>query len=193
MNPGVYTRPAKPMRLEVRRRRDFEEIAKREAPPIVAVDKATECHVTPPDVAARMVDYLGILGEGRTLEPSAGTGALSRALIEAGHDRGRLLQVERHHALAALLDPYGEVIRRCFLEYAEETRDRFARVVMNPPFRPVRQHIAAARRLLEPGGVLVALVPVTFEAEGAETLERLGPDTFAAAKVRTKLIEIEGK
>lgn len=190
MNPAVYTRPAKPMRLEVRRRRDFAAIEKREAPAIVAVDKTTECHVTPQDVARRMVAHLGSLSEGRTLEPSAGTGSLSRALIEAGHDRGRLLQVERHHTLAALLDPYGDVIQRCFLEYAEETRDRFARIVMNPPFRPVRQHIAAARRLLEPGGVLVALVPVTFEGEA---LELLGPDTFAAAKVHTKLIQIEGK
>lgn len=188
MNPAVYTRPAKPMRLEVRRRRDFAPIEKREAPPVVAVDKATECHVTPQDVARRMVEYLGELGTGRTLEPSAGTGALSRALIEAGQPRETLLQVERHHALAALLDPYGEVMQRCFLEYAEETSDRFARVVMNPPFRPVRQHIAAARRLLEPGGCLVALVPVTFETEGAETLETLGPDTFAAAKVHTKII-----
>lgn len=199
MNPAVYTRPAKPLRIHVRRRQDFEPIEKREAPAIVAVDKATECHVTPADVAARMVEYLGPRGDFLTLEPSAGTGALSGALIESGHSSSELCQVERHNSLAAGLYKFGPVINRCFLEYAEEVRGKvqFPRVLMNPPFRKVRQHIAAARSLMGRNGhdcapVLVALVPITFEAEGAETLETLPDSTFALAKVRTKIIRITG-
>jgi hypothetical protein len=38
---------------------------------------------------------------------------------------------------------------------------------------------------------LVALVPITFQHDDAETLETLPPDTFATAKVHTKIIRIE--
>jgi hypothetical protein len=66
---------------------------------------------------------------------------------------------------------------------------------MNPPFREVRKHIAAARDLMGPHGhgeapTLVALVPITFQTDGMETLEHLPDDTFDTAKVRTKIIRI---
>ena len=200
MNPSVYTRPAKPLRAEVRRRQDFAEVEREPLPEVVTVDKATECHVTPPDVARRMVEALGPAGDYLTLEPSAGTGNLARALIESGHSPCELCLVERHNSLANRLRFDGAgIVNRCFLEWAEEVRGKvaFPRIIMNPPFRHVRQHVAAARSLMGRNGhqcapVLVALVPVTFEAEGMETREQLGPDTFATAKVRTKIIRIEG-
>lgn len=195
MKPSVYTRPPKPMFTPVRRRADFEPLAKVTPIEVVAVDKATECHVTPPEVAARMVRYLGPQGDYLTLEPSAGTGNLSRALLDAGHSRYELVQVERHHRLAAGLHPFGTVIQRCFLEYATEVRGRveFPRVIMNPPFSDVRKHVAAAISLMGRGGhlepaTLVALVPITFDRDDCETLETLPVDMFSTAKVRTKLI-----
>lgn len=195
MKPEVYRRPAKPMVIPVRRRRDFEPLAKAETVEIVAVDKATECHVTPPGVAARMVEYLGRRGDYLTLEPSAGTGNITRALLASGHSRYELTQVERHNRLAAGLHQYGPVINRCFLEYAAEAAGKveFPRIIMNPPFSAVRKHIAAAVSLMGRGGhaepaCLVALVPVTFEREGFETLETLPDDTFATARVRTKIV-----
>lgn len=198
MKRSVYTRPDKPLRIAVKSRPDFDKVEIAAPPEIVAVDKATECHVTPPDVAARMVRYLGAVGDFLTLEPSAGTGNLSRALIESGHSPNELVQVERHIGLAVQLHAYGTVINRCFLEYAAEVRGKvaFPRIIMNPPFRAVRKHIAAARDLMGPNGhrdapTLVALVPVTFEADGMETLEHLPDDIFAMATVRTKLIRIQ--
>ena len=202
MKPSVYTRPAKPLRIPVRRRADFEPVGAREVPEIVAVDKATECHVTPPEVARRMVRYLGPVGDFLTLEPSAGTGNLVRALLDSGHSRYELCTVERHHALVeqCARAGLGVPIQRCFLEWAEEVRGKveFPRVLMNPPFREVGKHVAAARSLLGRGGhdgppVLVALVPVTFEREpGAEVLEYLDETTFATARVRTKIIRFLG-
>jgi len=199
MNPRVYTMPRPPQRLEVRRRGDFAPIVAGPVPAIITVDKATECHVTPPDVAARMVQYLGEVCDKLTLEPSAGTGNITRALLASGHSRNELCQVERHIALARELTSLGPIIVRCFLEYAQEARGKveFPRVIMNPPFSDVRKHIAAARSLMGRGGhasppVLVALVPVTFEAEGMETLEHLPDNTFSTAKVRTKIIRITG-
>lgn len=38
--------------------------------------------------------------------------------------------------------------------------------------------------------VLVALVPITVQADAIETFEHLPEPTFAAAKVRTKIIRI---
>lgn len=169
----------------------------------VYVDKATECHVTPPDVAARMVDYLGEAGDVMTLEPSAGTGSLLQALLNAGQSRFEICAVERHIQLANQLRQTfsnSGIVNRCFLEYAEEARGKvhFPRVIMNPPFRQVRKHIAAALSLMGCNGhpldrvALVALVPITFEHDQAETMETLGPDTFSTAKVHTKIIRISG-
>lgn len=198
MKASIYTRSGKPLFVQVKRRDDFASLAKANAlPEPVTVDAASECHVTPDVVAARMVDYLGRQGDYLTLEPSAGTGQLVRALFAAGHSRYELTMVERHIKLANNLRALGPVINRCFLEYAEETRGKveFPRVIMNPPFSQVRKHIAAALSLMGRNGhaeppVLVALVPITFEHPGAETLEELPADTFATAKVHTKIIRI---
>ena len=195
MKPAVYQMAKRPAFLPVKRREDFAPIELATVPEVVAVDRATECHATPPDVAARMVRYLGAQGDFLTLEPSAGTGNLSRALIESGHSPRELVQVERHHKLAGGLYQFGTVNQRCFLEWAEEVRGKvsFPRVLMNPPFSDVRKHVKAARSLMGRGGhacpaVLVALVPVTFDASDGETLEHLPDDTFSTAKVRTKLV-----
>ena len=199
MKLAVYQRPTKPLRMTVNRREDFPAPSSTAEIEIVTVDKATECHVTPPDVAARMVEYLGQRGDYLTLEPSAGTGNIVRALLEIGHSRYELCQVERHIRLASQLHKYGPVINRCFLEWAGEVRGKveFPRIIMNPPFSQVRKHIAAAKSLMGRHGhscppCLVALVPVTFHDEAAETLEALGADTFSTAKVHTKIIRIFG-
>ena len=196
MKPSVYTRPAKPLFVATKRREDFAPLPKPGAVEIVTDDKATECHVTPDDVAARMVRYLGPVGDYLTLEPSAGTGQLVRALLASGHSDCELTMVERHIKLASGLHQYGPVINRCFLEYADEVRGKvqFPRIIMNPPFSQVRKHIAAALSLLGKGGhdqaTLVALVPITFNHDEAEHMETLPPDTFATAAVHTKIIRI---
>ena len=97
--PAIYNRPAKPLFTTVTRRRDPAPLATLDLAAPIAVDKATECHVTPSDVAARMVRALGPCGDIMTLEPSAGTGQLVRALLEAGQSKFEICQVERHHAL----------------------------------------------------------------------------------------------
>ncbi|ATG41792.1 methyltransferase type 11 [Phaeobacter piscinae] len=195
--PSIYTRPQKPLTIPVRARRAAPALERIEAPEVIAVDKFTECHVTPDDVARRMVEYLGPQGDYLTLEPSAGTGQLVRALIASGHSTCELTMVERHSTLAGRLRYLGPTINRCFLEYAEEMKGStaFPRVIMNPPFKTVRAHVKAALSLLGRGGhqepaTLVALVPVTFEHDEAEELERLPVDTFVTAKVHTKLVRI---
>jgi hypothetical protein len=79
MDDSLYSRPNKPKQILVRKRSGAPAMALTELPQAVEIDNATECHVTPPDVAARMVDYLGPVGDFLTLEPSAGTGNLLAA------------------------------------------------------------------------------------------------------------------
>ncbi len=198
MKSDLYKMPKRPRLVAVRKRDRFAGPSI-DPVEIVTVDRFTECHVTPDDVAARMVEYLGPQGDYLTLEPSAGTGQLSKALLAAGHSRYELVQIERHHKLAGQLHRFGPVVNACFLEWTEENAGKveFPRIIMNPPFRDVRKHMKAAESLLGSGGheeppVLVALVPVTFSHDRAETLETLGPDTFSTAKVHTKIIRITG-
>ena len=197
MKRAVYARPNKPMRISIKRRDGFGKLDPVQVVEPMIVDKFTECHVTPDDVASRMVAYLGPPGDFLTLEPSAGTGQLTKALLASGHSRFELTQVERHAKLASRLHQFGSVINRCFLEWAAEVAGRveYPRIIMNPPFSEVRKHILAALQLLGRGGhdtpaVLVALVPVTYVHSDAETLENLPDDSFATAKVNTKIIRI---
>ena len=62
------------------------------------------------------------------------------------------------------------------------------KLLMNPPFRKHRAHITAAAGLLKLAGMLVAIVPSTFEADGFNAVEHLPEDTFAATAVRTKIV-----
>lgn len=197
MKRAVYARPDKPMRISIKGRDGFDKLQPIPLVEPTFVDKFTECHVTPDDVAARMVAYLGPQGDFLTLEPSAGTGQLSKALLASSHSPHELTQVERHTKLASGLHRFGPVINRCFLEWATEVKGHveYPRIIMNPPFSEVGKHIAAALTLLGRGGheapaVLVALVPTTFVHTDAETLEILPADTFATARVNTKIIRM---
>jgi phospholipid N-methyltransferase len=196
MKASVYTRPDKPRTVRVRERRAPQAVPAADLPAaFVEVDRATECHITPPPVAARMVEYLGDVGTGPILEPEAGTGNLIAALLAAGFDPGQVAAVERHAALCEALGrrfPDVATLQGCFLDMVADGRvsGLYRGVIMNPPFRAARHHVAAARALLSPGGVLVALVPATFEHPEASELERLPPDTFTSTTVYTKIVRI---
>lgn len=192
--PAIYSRPAKPLRVPVPER-DWRTRATITAPAApIAVHAGSECHVTPPDVAASMARAAGLYGQLDVLEPSAGTGNLIRAAIAAGCDPARIAAVEMHCALADALRKWHAVECADFLELAQEWRGvrSFDRVLMNPPFSRVRAHVNAAISLLRPNGFIVALVPITFDRDDTITVDGLPVDTFANAKVRTKIIRIEG-
>lgn len=172
-----------------------------ELPQAIEIDTATECHVTPLDVAARMVDYLGPVADFLTLEPSAGTGNILAALFESGHSVNETVAIERHHGLCKTIRlrfqgrDYIDPMQACFLEYVEEwgRQGEYPRIIMNPPFKQIRKHMTAALSLLGRGGhscpaVLVALVPITYQHEDMELLEELARETFSSCQVSTKLV-----
>lgn len=165
------------------------------SPEPLAVDRATECHVTPAPVAARMAEYLNLEPGLTVLEPECGTGNLIAAVLGECEEVS-ITAIERHHSL------YEAVTKRfdskaiafqceCFLSFAGVTDLRFDRVIMNPPFRQTKKHVSAALKLLKPGGALIALVPITYQHEDAYEIEELERGIFPTANVSTKIIEIE--
>ncbi len=204
MKRSVYARPNKPSYMIVTKRQGLaEDLDPLRVPEVVEVDSFTECHVTPLNVAARMVDYLGPVRDALTLDPQAGTGNLIQALYDSGHSRFETTAIERHVGLCQAIqkrfkgDHYINPIQRCFLEYAAEAvgQVEFPRIITNPPFRHVKKHMKAALSLLGCGGhevaTLVALVPITYQHDEAEELEELDRETFPTAAVSTKIIRIE--
>lgn len=159
---------------------DLMRAALKEGIKVVAVP---QLFATPPELAAEMVRLAVIQPWHRVLEPSAGTGAIIRALppvadllaVELNLDLANALERDRtskHHA----------ILQADFLDCQPgEAPDGFElgafdRIVMNPPFRngdDIR-HIKHALRFLRPGGRMVALC-----AAGPRQREQLEPLCFA--------------
>ena len=119
---------------------------------------------TPPELAIRMVSFLP-RNEMRVLEPSAGRGAIIRALRQSGYfiDACELNLDLANHLNKSF--PEVHLVGLDFLEFARTTDLRYAGIVMNPPFAGGRDvsHVAAAYRLLQDGGTLVAITSPGWE------------------------------
>lgn len=195
MDKSLYSRPNKPKFLQVTKRaRDFALDKQLNRPTILAVAAHTECHVTRDDIAARMVSYLDLDDGMNVIDPQCGTGNLVHAVLQSGFDT-HITAIEKNVELFnAFLKrfPRGNVAvqNKCFLEYATFHGGSYDRVISNPPFRSVKQHIAASLRVLKEEGSMVALVPITFNYAGSEHLETLDRGDFECTQALTKLIRI---
>jgi phospholipid N-methyltransferase len=204
MNNSCFIRPNKPMTCAVL---DFSNIKKPDEfnikiPKLIAVDKSTQCHVTPAQVAGRMVEYLDY--EHATinkaamsiLEPHAGTGQLVQACMDAGILRSNILAIELNHTLVNVLNdkfaPFLCVNQGDFLEHdISDPENLEDRIICNPPFSNVVKHIDKVYKCLKSGGLAVCLVPISYNKIVHEVLEVLPVDTFASCKVSTKIIRIK--
>ncbi|ENN6469953.1 methyltransferase [Vibrio vulnificus] len=196
MNKMVYQRPSGSRRSSMQitryKERPVLDTEIRIAKPVI-VHGSTECHVTPPRVAELMatllVDNIGFSKE--VLDPQVGTGNLIQALLDAGFNLRNLHGVERQYDLVDTTRSRFEglsVTHRCFLDFSNDSIGCYDGVITNPPFSHVRQHMIAAEQVLKPRGVIVALVPVSFERDGYREIKLLDENTFATAKVRTKVV-----
>lgn len=205
MDSSVYVRPNKPKHVTAPEKVELEPIEFSEAPKPVVVHASTECHVTPYDVAERMVELLELESDDHVLEPSGGTGNLVQAVQNTGHSAGLITIVEREYSLVeALLQRFCSadcegavplVHHEDFLSWAEARYNagyRYEKIIMNPPFKQVKKHMEAARKLLRFTGVLIAVVPTSFDHPSYEEVETLPSDTFSTCKVFTKIVRYEG-
>ncbi|MEV4748976.1 DUF3560 domain-containing protein [Streptosporangium sp. NPDC049248] len=133
----------------------------------VVVSRDREAFVSPPAVVARLMEVADIQPGMAVLEPSAGTGNIAAAAVEAG---AVVDCVELDNGLANVLVervPGVNCVRRQdFLELDRVEQDAYDRVVMNPPFSGGQDiaHVTHALSFVKPGGRLVAVMGagVTF-------------------------------
>lgn len=164
---------------------------------------------TPEEVVDRMVELAEYpetenwLGAGPiTLEPSAGDGAILR---RAPFHRGCVAVEFNHHRAAKLraMDSKWTIHEDNFLDW--ETDPIFDRVLMNPPFndRLEAEHMVKAFGHLQPGGILVGILPEGWFARDdlKSTIlrawlkknehkppESLPPGTFGRTKIVTRIV-----
>lgn len=200
MDVSVYRRPDKPLMKVVEKRRRFSDGTSTVSAPTrlcdLSVDSSTECHVTPPVVAKRMFEYavdFGAKVTDRWADPQCGTGNLIQAMLDGGVSSNLIVGVERHIKLAdfcrSRFEATVNVITGCFLEsHSEMTQVNV--VLTNPPFKSAYKQLAATVNLVKQGGVIIALVPVTFDWPGMIELERLPKGTFVTTDVQTKIVAI---
>ena len=114
---------------------------------------------TPEPLAEQMAGLLGALPGDNLLEPSAGQGGLAKFM------KGNVTCIEISDTFCKILCTKGfNVIQDDFLAWqkvAKARHERFAGVLMNPPFSIGRayEHVMAATELLDENGRLVALLP----------------------------------
>ena len=140
----------------------------------VQVVSAPQLFPTPAALARRMVNIAEVQAGETVLEPSAGTGAIVRAVIESVDTE--IVGYEINRDLVSALSrtfPSYKLQARCedFLTVTEG-QGQFPVVLMNPPFANGAdiKHIRHAATFLRPGGCLVAIC-----ANGPRQQEQLKP------------------
>lgn len=168
----------------------------------VQIVQAHDLFPTPAAIVERMIEVAGIEPGMDVLEPSAGTGAIVRA-IPCIRPKGSVTACEINSKLAyapAIVE-YVDVVENCdFLTL--DPIVKYDRVVMNPPFSGGADiaHIRHAMLFLRPGGRLVALCAGGPRQEAqlrpmAATWESLPAGSFkdSGTNVNVVLLSIEAK
>lgn len=126
---------------------------------VVDVKQTYQIFETHPSVAAQLVADLGVPHGASVLEPSAGSGAMVRALTTAGY---RVTAIEIRPGCASDIMRAGAV--KCttadFLTVDPTGIELFDAVLMNPPFSGGQDvmHVEHAMRFLRPGGTLISIM-----------------------------------
>jgi hypothetical protein len=170
-----------------------------------AVSKDLQFYWSPPEVIERALAFAGIPDlrqwehyrtsrpePMKVLEPSCGDGRILDALRSFGHTG---YGIEYHPGRAAEAKAkWHSVLCANFLECEPMPFDA---VVMNPPFygRHYVQHVRHALRFVQPGGVLVAILPASARYDHSELegdWEDLPVASFAEAgtNVPTTMLKI---
>lgn len=166
--------------------------------PVARVHADTQLFVSSDLVCRKLVTLADIRPGSRVLEPSAGTGAIVRAVLAAVP--GVMCQcVEMNASLAEHIGAtFPEVAVTCadFLNCVPQAV--YDRIIMNPPFRhgDDLKHIRHALKMLAPGGNLVAVCAngprQQREFKDIATHQEVLPRrTFAYTDVSTMIVRID--
>ncbi|WP_300002425.1 class I SAM-dependent methyltransferase [uncultured Cedecea sp.] len=165
--------------------------------PVAEIHVSSQLFITPDPICDRMVALSEITDTDRILEPSAGTGAILRA-IKRVSQVARCDAVELNGELFIHLKthfPDVSLWNGDFLEYQPDVR--YSKIMMNPPFNQSVdiKHIQRALTLLEPDGVLTAICANGPRQQKelkplADVWEPLPSGTFTYTGVSTALLRI---
>ena len=125
--------------------------------------QAHQYYPTPEKMAALAVELADISDEDECAEPSAGQGGIADHMPK---DRTTCVEISPLHC--AVLRAKGfKTVEADFIGYAEQNREKFSVVVMNPPFSEGRAqlHAQSASAMLKVGGRLVAILPATLRGK----------------------------
>lgn len=168
-----------------------------------AVSKDLQFYWSPQEVIDRALEFAGVYNlrewrhnppePSRILEPSCGDGRIMDAIRARGH---RVFGIEYHAGRAAEARGKGHnVLTANFLECP--AKPEYDMVVMNPPFygRHYVKHVRHALEFLEPGGVLVSILPATAHYDHGELKGEwrdlpVGSFSEAGTNVPTGLLKI---
>lgn len=120
------------------------------------------------------------------LEPSAGDGALIKAVLNAGARRANITAVEIQHDLMSKLEALdiGRLMQANFLALDPADIGQFDIVLMNPPFDRGRDtdHVLHAMKFVKPGGKLIAIMAASaeFREDAKATEVRRVADVWSA-------------
>jgi len=166
--------------------------------PVARVHADTQLFVTSDQVCRKLVALANVRPGCRVLEPSAGTGAIVRAVLATVP--GVICQcVEMNAALVKHLSAtFPELAVTCadFLSCAPQAV--YDRIIMNPPFSHGEdiKHIRHALKMLAPGGNLVAVCAngprQQREFKDITTHQEILPrGTFAYTNISTMIVRID--
>lgn len=165
----------------------------------VSVDtkKVRQAFYTPESTAAWMVSIASV-HHCTVLEPSAGEGALVKAILNAGARHVKAIEID-HETVGKLgaAFPSIDIYKGDFLN-VEPLMQQFDRVVMNPPFTKNQDiaHVQHALKFVRPGGRLVSIMADSQERPKFQELlkgldyeiEELPAGTFKSSGTGVKTI-----
>lgn len=124
---------------------------------------------TPDDLAERVIEEAHLLRRSEepleVLEPSAGTGQLSRRAAAKGAQVDCVEIQADHVQRLRLLGCHRRIYKADFFDLSPEATGLYDRVIMNPPFDRERDidHVMHALKFLKPGGFLIAIMSAHTE------------------------------
>lgn len=172
--------------------------------------KQFQFYETPDEIANRMVKWAGNLNGKRVLEPSAGDGAIVRAIRRAAKplciDTAELNDLHNRKLVDAGVSmvAIGDFLRMHDQTFAH----KFDAVIMNPPFTRSQDmyHVQHAYEFLRPGGVLLAIMSPGFtyrmdtkagafrswfqQLDGRTTFNEPGAFKLSGTMVNTVIVQI---
>lgn len=149
-----------------------------------ALAKDLSFYPTPASVVERLLEEVYLGEDAVVLEPSAGAGSIVHGLLARGAREVHAVEVhpDRVEALERIRDPRLKVTAANFLKLPPKAI--YTHVLMNPPFFRTHwmEHVMHAYEFLAPGGILLAVLPVT--AELGDTVQHEAFRQWARARGR---------